>query len=632
MPEPDDITLLNQYAGGDDSAFTTLFERHVHLVYSAALRQARNPSQAEEVTQAVFILLARKAKSLSSKTVLSGWLYQAARLTTASLIKREIRRQRREQEVYMQTLTEPGPALWEQISPLLEEAMGRLGEADRNAIVLRYFENRTPQEAAAALQLNEATARKRVSRALEKLRTFFAQRGVMLSAANIAGTISGHSVQAAPAALANAATTVMIAKGAAASTSTLTLANGALKVMALSKLKTTVITAAAVLLTAGGTGLVAYKSNIIHALRAALSPDIQGAWEGTMPLGGIGVKEGQSTDTRVVVNVSKVAGNYVATIDALDLGRTNLPVAKVVYNYPDIRLSFHPRRNVVYQGKVIPGATGMVLNGLTLRRTGAPVPSAAPLDESEFAPRAGSALQGYWQGGIVLDGGRYPDGLGDRQLGNNWKGGPMAAASLLPLDLKIAEAADGTFRAELDSPLQGADGQPASLTYDQGTVNLEIKSKAGKFQGVLDRAGDEMRGSWTQGGRSLPASFKRADYQAEAGPAAAEDFSFTSASDLPGHWQGAWSAAAGAINVTIPLTLDIGKLPDGSYRAALANLEQLGNESPIPASIFEYLPPKLHLEWKWAGGIYDGTLENGKLVGIWKQGGGGFPLVFEREN
>jgi hypothetical protein len=130
----------------------------------------------------------------------------------------------------------------------------------------------------------------------------------------------------------------------------------------------------------------------------------------------------------------------------------------------------------------------------------------------------------------------------------------------------------------------------------------------------------------------LPASFKRADYQAEAGPAAAEDFSFSSAADLPGHWQGAWSAAAGAINVTIPLTLDIGKLPDGSYRAALANLEQLGNESPIPASVFEYLPPKLHLEWKWAGGIYDGTLENGKLVGIWKQGGGGFPLVFEREN
>jgi RNA polymerase sigma factor (sigma-70 family) len=631
MPKPDDITLLRQYAGGDEAAFTTLFERHVHLVYSAALRQARNPSHAEEVTQAVFILLARKAKSLSPKTVLSGWLYQAARLTTAGLIKRESRRQRREQEMYMQSLTEPDTSLWEQISPLLDEAMGRLNEKDRDAIILRFFENKTPQETAAGLKLNEVTARKRVSRALEKLRRLFAKRGVVLTAAVIAGTISGNSVQAAPAALAHSATAVTIAKGATASTSTLTLVKGTLKFMALSKVKTTVVTAAAVLLTAGGTGLVTYKYNPIHALRAAFYPNIQGAWEGTMPLGGIGITKGQSTDTRVVVKLSKSSGDYVATLDALDLGRTNLPVAKVVYDFPNLQLSFYPRRNVVYQGKVNAGARGMVFNGLTLRRTDTPSPSAAPLDESDFAPRAGSVMQGYWQGGIVLEGGHYPDGLGDRQLGNNWKGEPMAASTILPLDLKIAEDSAGTFRAELDSPMQGADGQPASLMYGQGTVNLEIKSKAGRFQGVLDLAGDEMSGSWTQGGKSLPAFFKRADYQAEAGPTAAEDYSFTSASDLPGHWKGAWSAAAGTINVTIPLTLDIGKLPDGSYRATLANLEQLGNESPIPATDFEYSPPKLHLEWKWAGGVYDGTLENGKLVGTWKQGGGGFPLVFERE-
>src|ERR1039457_5458369 len=187
MPEPDDITLLKQYAGGDESAFTALFERHVHLVYSVALRQTRNPSHAEEVTQVVFILFAQKAKSISPKTVLSGWLYQAARLTTASLIKREIRRQRREQEVYMQTLTEPDIAQWEQMSPLLDDAMGRLGDNDRNAIVLRFFENRTPQEVAVALNLNEVTARKRVSRALEKLQTFLSKRGIASTAETLAG-------------------------------------------------------------------------------------------------------------------------------------------------------------------------------------------------------------------------------------------------------------------------------------------------------------------------------------------------------------------------------------------------------------------------------------------------------------
>ena len=251
MPEPDDVTLLRRYAGGDESAFTTLFERHVHLVYSAALRQTRNPSHAEEITQAVFILLARKAKSLSPKTILSGWLYQAARLTAASLIKREIRRQRREQEVYMQTLTEPDISLWEQISPLLDDAMGRLGEKDRNAIVLRFFENRTPQEVASALKLNEVTSRKRVSRALEKLRTFFAKRGVVLTTAVIAGTISGNSVQAAPAALANSATAIAIAKGAMAGGSTLTLVKGALKIMAWTKTKA-IVTAALVATVSAG--------------------------------------------------------------------------------------------------------------------------------------------------------------------------------------------------------------------------------------------------------------------------------------------------------------------------------------------------------------------------------------------
>jgi RNA polymerase sigma factor (sigma-70 family) len=280
MPEPDDITLLKQYAGGDESSFTTLFERHVHLVYSAALRQARNPSHAEEVTQAVFILLARKATSLSPQTVLSGWLYQAARLTTASLIKREIRRQRREQEVYMQTLTEPDTSLWEQISPLLDDAMGRLGEKDRNAIVLRFFENRTPQEVAAALKLNEITARKRVSRALEKLRTFFAKRGVVLTAAIIAGTISGNSVQAAPATLANSATAVAIAKGATASGSILALVKATLIAM---KTKTIVATAAVAVVILGIGGYLV-GNRLIHQPEAAPAPPASAAPSDTLPI------------------------------------------------------------------------------------------------------------------------------------------------------------------------------------------------------------------------------------------------------------------------------------------------------------------------------------------------------------
>ena len=131
MPELDDYELLAEFARSEsEAAFAALVARYVNLVYSAALRFTGNPHHAGEITQAVFIILARKAGKLSPRSVLSGWLYQTARLAAANFMKGEIRRQRREQEAYMQsTLTEPGPGVWEQIAPLLDEAMDRLRSA-----------------------------------------------------------------------------------------------------------------------------------------------------------------------------------------------------------------------------------------------------------------------------------------------------------------------------------------------------------------------------------------------------------------------------------------------------------------------------------------------------------------------
>jgi RNA polymerase sigma factor (sigma-70 family) len=237
MPELDDHELLAEFARNEsEAAYSALVARHVNLVYSAALRFAGNPQHAEEITQAVFIILARKAGKLSPRTVLSGWLYQAARLTAANFVKGEIRRQRREQEAYMQsTLTEPDAAAWEQIAPLLDEAMGQLGETDRNAVVLRFFENKTAQEIGAALKLTEAAAHKRVTRALDKLRKFFTKRGVTLSATLIAGAVSANSVHAAPVGL--TISVVAAAKGSAVAASTLTLVKGTMKMMTWMKLK-----------------------------------------------------------------------------------------------------------------------------------------------------------------------------------------------------------------------------------------------------------------------------------------------------------------------------------------------------------------------------------------------------------
>jgi RNA polymerase sigma factor (sigma-70 family) len=202
----------------------------------------------------VFIILAKKADRLRDGTILSGWLYQTARLTSASFLRTEIRRARREQEAYMQSLSnEPEATVWPEIEPLLEDAMGRLGEKERDALALRFFEEKSFQEIGIIVGASENAAKKRVSHGLEKLRKFFSKRGVVSTTAIIAGAMSANSVQAAPALLAKSVTALAIAKGAAASDSTLILIKGALKIMAWTKAKTVIGVSFGLLLATGTT-------------------------------------------------------------------------------------------------------------------------------------------------------------------------------------------------------------------------------------------------------------------------------------------------------------------------------------------------------------------------------------------
>ena len=214
-----DLDLLRRFARDDSQdAFAEIVRRHLNLVYSAALRQVRSPQLAEEVAQSVFADLARvaatpssplNASNASSQTSLTPWFYAVTRRTAIDAIRKESRRQLREQIAVemnkMNATAESGTGVspvWTDIEAYLDDAMAALDETDRSAVLLRYFENKSLREVGEALGASEDAAQKRVSRAVERLREFFSKRNVTISASGLAVLISANAVQSAPVGLA----------------------------------------------------------------------------------------------------------------------------------------------------------------------------------------------------------------------------------------------------------------------------------------------------------------------------------------------------------------------------------------------------------------------------------------------
>ncbi len=260
----DDWQLLNEYATrNSEEAFCTLVERYAGMVYHTALRQARDPEAAEEVTQAVFIALAQKAGRIPRQTLLYGWLFRATRFAVLNWIRHENCRRRYEQEAMNMEISlqfNEAESVWEQISPHLNDALDRLPGTDREVVLSRFFGNKSHKQVAQMLGISEDSAKKRLSRALEKLRIFFVRRGVAVPAMALLAALSAYGAQAAPSGLTSSIAAAALAKSGAGAASTLTLAKATLKLIAWAKAKTALACGAGVLLVAAATVTAVFQS------------------------------------------------------------------------------------------------------------------------------------------------------------------------------------------------------------------------------------------------------------------------------------------------------------------------------------------------------------------------------------
>ena len=258
-----DRDLVRCYASeGSETAFRALVDRHVGLVFATAYRQVGDAGLAEEITQNVFVRLARKAPLLAGHETIAGWLHRSAILESKARFRSEMRRRRREEVAAALAETElQGRDPSEDLTPLLDEALLQLREADRLALVLRFLEERSLREVGTALGIDEDAARKRVSRALERVTEFFRNRGFALPSAGGAALL-GQATQAAPAVPAGLASSAAAA-GLAASGPASGLGLLLLSVMSLTKTQTTLLCGVLVL-----APLAWQSASLAHAQRA----------------------------------------------------------------------------------------------------------------------------------------------------------------------------------------------------------------------------------------------------------------------------------------------------------------------------------------------------------------------------
>jgi RNA polymerase sigma factor (sigma-70 family) len=247
----------------DEAAFEALLRRHGPMVMGVCRRALANPQDAEDAFQATFLVLVRKAATIRPRALVGNWLYGVACRTARRAQAMNIRRQIKERQACPKTACaeecDPGR---DELLRHLDVELSRLPDKYRVPVVLCELEGKSRKEAARLLGLAEGTLSWRLARARKLLAGRMARRGVALSAASLALSLSGKASASVPLTLlhSTARVSIQVAGGraltaAVASARVITLTEGVLKAMLMSKLKMIWTVSLAVTLAAGASGL-----------------------------------------------------------------------------------------------------------------------------------------------------------------------------------------------------------------------------------------------------------------------------------------------------------------------------------------------------------------------------------------